>query len=268
MNVHYATNIRLRAWIHVALRPIRFPLTRRTLRREFSDHFEDCRDAMLDRGLSERDADEKALESLGNASQTAKLLRLVYRPRIYAVRAAIILLVLLLRLPWPTHITQQMYGRVYEYDGTVTEISFAVKGWKLDYLVRDDKLKLEVIWDESVDQEALFPQPLLNPQEVLGYGTPGLYWDLNLGYWNMGFGEWVPSPDLFEKSCLFLRGNLDLSYDCQSCMITCGYGDCRWYILAADSPYADEAQLRSLFIQPLKSYQEYVEYWRTPWDER
>ena len=76
MKLHYATNLRLRAWIRVALRPIRLPLTRMTLRREFSDHFEDCRDAMLDKGLSEREADEEALTNVEGISE--KTARAVY----------------------------------------------------------------------------------------------------------------------------------------------------------------------------------------------
>ena len=244
MNVHYATNIRLRAWIHVALRPIRFPLTRRTLRREFSDHFEDCRDAMLDRGLSERDADEKALESLGNASQTAKLLRLVYRPRIYAVRAGL-------------RVRRDGHGDSLCREG----LEAGLPGTRRQAQARGD---LGRVGGSGGALSAAAAQS----SRSLGLRNAGTLLGLESGVLEYGFGEWVPSPDLFEKSCLFLRGNLDLSYDCQRCMITCGYGDCRWYILAADSPYADEAQLRSLFIQPLKSYQEYVEYWRTPWDER
>lgn len=265
MKLHYATNVRLNGWIRTAMRSIRFPLTRRTLRREFCDHFEDCRDVMLDRGCSEADADEKALDSLGSAKQTGKLLRMVYRPRIYAVRAAILLLLAILCLPWPKRISRQMYGRVYSPDGTLTaEVKFAVTGWKLDYLVRDDQIKLELIWGSAVDTEALFPPPELDPQEVLGYGTPGLYYDDAAGFWDMSLGERVPYDGLLERSVLQPRGDLRLSYDCHSCMIATMNSYHGWYILASDSPNADEAQLQSQFAKSVEGYLKNVEFLNKP----
>ena len=252
MKLNFEISLRVNTWIRVALRPIRLPLTRRTLRREFLEHFEDCRDAQLDKGLTERQAEEKALELLGSASGVAKLLKLVYRPRIYLVRAAILLLVLLYLLPWPTRITRQMYGTVYWMDGSPPEaISFTVEGWKLDYLFRDDKLNLELTWGESEEGDKLFQLPLLKPKEALGYETGGLLFDATPGVWDAYFGPVYQNDDLFEPTYTYPIGHLTLSRDGTSCLLSRIDGN--WYVLAANTPSANENELRALYGERLEN---------------
>lgn len=261
MKLHYATNLRLRAWIRVSLRPIRLPLTRMTLRREFSDHFEDCRDAMLDKGLSEREADEEALELLGSAREVGKLLKLVYRPKIYLIRAAILLLALLYLLPWPTRINRQFYGRLYWMDGTPPEsVSFTLQGWKLDYLFKRDRLNLELIWDRPEDGEKLFPPPLMNPQEVLGYETPGRYYHDEPLFWGTDVGPVYPSKELFHPTYMIPKSYLRLSPDGTSCMLHENIA-ADWYILASNNPNTKDDALRTQYAEPLQNFINAREAW-------
>ena len=261
MKRHYATNIRLNAWIHVALRPIRFPLARRTLRREFTDHFEDCRDAMLERGLPEREADEEALTTLGSAREVGKLLRLVYRPKIYMVRAAILLLALLYLLPWPTRINRQFYGQIYWMDGTPAEpVSFTVQGWKLDYLFKRDRLNLELIWDRPEDGEKLFPPALMNPEEALSYETPGLFYYDEPQFWGAYVGPAYPSRDLFHPTYMIPKSYLRLSPDGTSCMLN-EFLCAGWYILASNNPNTKADALRTEYADQLQSFINAREAW-------
>lgn len=48
-------------------------------------------------------------------------------------------------LPWPSIIDAKMYGTIVTEEGETThEVQFIVAGWKLDYLFRRDKLKVDI----------------------------------------------------------------------------------------------------------------------------
>ncbi len=64
------------------------------------------------------------------------------RRRIVLLVAAVLLLVLL--LPFPTRIDQTMHAKLLRFDGSdVAPFEFTMEGWYLNYLVLEDRLKLE-----------------------------------------------------------------------------------------------------------------------------
>ncbi len=71
-----------------------------------------------------------------NRSPTAKIL-------LALISTALILSLLL--LPFPTRIDQEMYGSIIKEDvQTDEQFLFSVSGWHLNYLLRDDVLKIEL----------------------------------------------------------------------------------------------------------------------------
>lgn len=69
------------AWTVRACRRIRFGLDRRAAERELMAHLEDkARTLMEESGLTERQAQEKALAAMGDADEVGRLLAAVQRP--------------------------------------------------------------------------------------------------------------------------------------------------------------------------------------------
>ena len=58
--------------------------------------------------------------------------------------ALLVLAALLYFVPWPTRINHQMAGAELSVNGAVLEeCTITVKGWKLNYLFQEDKIKLD-----------------------------------------------------------------------------------------------------------------------------
>ena len=67
-------------WLEEACRPIRYGPDRDAAYRELKDHFQDHYEYLKDRGMLHNDAQEKALEALGDPAETRKLLAAAYHP--------------------------------------------------------------------------------------------------------------------------------------------------------------------------------------------
>lgn len=73
--------------------------------------------------------------------------------------ALTIVLAMALLLPWPTKIDLQMNGAIVTEDGTVQkEVAFTVSGWKLDYWIRDDSLRLDIDFSSNENPPIKYTQ--------------------------------------------------------------------------------------------------------------
>lgn len=92
-------NFRLIQWCEVATASIRFTPDRRKITAELMAHLEDHRDALMARGMDEKEATGKALESMGDAKEIAPQLAAIHKPFWgYFLRVSQVLLVILLVL--------------------------------------------------------------------------------------------------------------------------------------------------------------------------
>lgn len=90
---------RLYQWCQEATEQISFGPDRKAVYAELLSHLEDRRDALMDKGMDEKEATGKALESMGNAWEIAPQLAAIHRPFWgYFLRVSQILLVILLVL--------------------------------------------------------------------------------------------------------------------------------------------------------------------------
>lgn len=88
---------RLMQWCEIATASILFTPDRRAVFEELMAHMEDHRDALMEQGLDEKDATEKALSSMGDAKVIAPQLAAIHRPFWgYALRFSKIALVIVL----------------------------------------------------------------------------------------------------------------------------------------------------------------------------
>ena len=71
---------RLIQWCDTATDLIRFGPDRAKVSKELLGHLEDRRDALMERGMDEKTATDKALEAMGNAEELAPQLAAVHRP--------------------------------------------------------------------------------------------------------------------------------------------------------------------------------------------
>lgn len=86
-------------WCLVATARIRFRPDRQAVYDELHAHLEDHRDALIEQGMDENEATQKALESMGSATQIAPQLAAIHKPFWgYLLRVSQILLVILLVL--------------------------------------------------------------------------------------------------------------------------------------------------------------------------
>ena len=82
-------------WIEEATGGIVLAKDRRLTARELSDHFSDHRDALLESGMSDAEAEEEALAALGDPKETRQLLRAACQPVLsLLIKAANVLLLL------------------------------------------------------------------------------------------------------------------------------------------------------------------------------
>ena len=72
--------IRLIQWCEIATCRIRFGPDRKKVTDELMGHLEDRRDALMEQGMDEQEATEKALEAMGDAKEIAPQLAAVHRP--------------------------------------------------------------------------------------------------------------------------------------------------------------------------------------------
>ena len=83
-------------WLDAATREIRFGPDRRRVRQELEDHILDRIEAAKDRGLSDHEAEEAAVEAMGDPGPVARELGRLHRPWLgYLWRASQVLLVVL-----------------------------------------------------------------------------------------------------------------------------------------------------------------------------
>lgn len=73
-------NSRLKQWCEIATCRIGFPPDRKKVSKELMDHLEDHRDILLEQGLDEDEATEKALKAMGDAKEIAPQLGAIHRP--------------------------------------------------------------------------------------------------------------------------------------------------------------------------------------------
>lgn len=89
----------LNKWCEIATCRIRFGPDRKKVTNELMGHLEDRRDALMEQGMDEREATEKALEAMGDAKEIAPQLGAIHRPFWgYALRVCKIALIVLLCL--------------------------------------------------------------------------------------------------------------------------------------------------------------------------
>ena len=82
-------------WIEEATGGIVLAKDRRLTARELSDHFSDHRDALLESGMSDAEAEEAALAALGDPKETRQLLRAACQPVLsLLIKAANVLVIL------------------------------------------------------------------------------------------------------------------------------------------------------------------------------
>lgn len=90
-------NFLLRRWAQNAVYRIAFPGDREKVYRELMDHMEDHRDALMEQGMTEKEACEAVEKAMGDPWEVARELEKIHRPFWgYFLRATRILLVIVL----------------------------------------------------------------------------------------------------------------------------------------------------------------------------
>lgn len=90
-------NFLLRRWAQNAVHRIAFPGDKERVYQELMDHMEDHRDALMEQGMSEKEACEAVEKAMGDPFEVAKELEAIHRPFWgYFLRATRIILVIVL----------------------------------------------------------------------------------------------------------------------------------------------------------------------------
>ena len=90
-------------------------------------------------------------------------------------------------LPWRTRVNVTMYGAEVNKDGEILNtVEFTVSGWKLNYLFRDDDLRLNIVFSDG--KTAPFRSAETNSLNVQAGSLVSVYHTTSPAFWENGFG--------------------------------------------------------------------------------
>lgn len=106
-------------WVSRAVTHIRFPPDRAPVAEELTNHYLDCRDGLIRGGMERQQAEQAALDALGDPNETGRLLNRMHRPYLgwlwvfsrYAVGLVVFLFLIgIFRYPAKAAIQSYFYG--------------------------------------------------------------------------------------------------------------------------------------------------------------
>mgnify|MGYP003293151542 CR=1 FL=1 len=132
-------------WCETATGLIRYGPDRKKVARELMTHLEDRRASLMEQGMEQQQASDKALEAMGSAEELAPQLAAIHKPFWgYVLRVSMILLVILLVIcvkplwDYTKNLDLQESPALWEFDVYSIESYGSDTGWTLLHLSQPD----------------------------------------------------------------------------------------------------------------------------------